>query len=89
MLSHELETLDQLLGGDLSLAVIRPIYPNTEAFMSGILGLLSSGDVHLFSLGEAIVPRWKWRELFVDGAAIQQLDSLKLKLTEQGSRRIA
>jgi hypothetical protein len=88
VLSPELETLDQLLGGELPLATIRPIYPSTEAFMSGILGLLSSGDVTLFLHGEA-VPHWRWRELFVDGTVIREEDSLKLKITELGSHRIA
>ncbi len=44
-MSAELETLDQLLGGVLSLAVIRNLYPDGDAFRRGVFGLLSSGDV--------------------------------------------
>jgi len=38
MFSPELETLDQLAGGDLSLAVVASFYPGHEAFKKGILG---------------------------------------------------
>jgi hypothetical protein len=43
MSSPELETLDQLLGGDLPLTTIRELYPNDAAFLQGVLGLLKSG----------------------------------------------
>ncbi len=61
-MSAELETLDQLLGGALSLAVIRNLYPDGEAFRRGVFGLLSSGDVCLLMIDQTIVPSWRWRE---------------------------
>ena len=47
-MSPELETLDQLLSGDLPLSVVRIVYPDDERFILGVLGLLSDGEIQLF-----------------------------------------
>ena len=47
MYAPELETLEQLLGGDMPLTVIANLYSTPEAFWQGIRGLLSCGDVLL------------------------------------------
>lgn len=88
-MSPELETLDQLLGGELSLAVIRNLYPDNDAFRRGVFGLLSSGDVCLSMVDQTIVSSNRWRELFVDGVFMNDLANLNLKITAQGARRIA
>ena len=88
-MSPELETLDQLLGGVLPLAVIRNFYPDVDAFRLGVFGLLTSGDVRLLPLDHTDVQSWRWRELFVDGTVTKELESMNLKITAQGARRIA
>lgn len=88
-MSAELETLDQLLGGVLSLAVIRNLYPDGESFRRGVFELLSSGDVSLLMVDQTVVPRWRWRELFVAGTVMNDLGNLSLKITEKGAHRIA
>ena len=88
-MSPELETLDQLLGGALPLAVIQNIYPDLEALRLGVFGLLTSGDVCLLAIDNTDVPSWRWRELFVDGSAMKELGNMRLKITAQGARRIA
>ena len=88
-MSAELETLDQLLGGVLSLAVIRNLYPDGESFRRGVFGLLSSDDVCLLMVDQTIVPSWRWRELFVAGTVMNDLGNLTLKITEKGAHRIA
>jgi len=88
-MSPELETLDQLLGGPLSLEIIRRVFPNSDAFMRGVLGLLTCGDVRLLELEENEVPSWRWREMFIEGSVSGMLDDLKLEITEQGAKRIA
>jgi hypothetical protein len=60
--SPELETLDQLLGGDLPLAVIRTVYPDDGGFVRGMAGLLAGGDIPLLADGVE-VPSWRWREV--------------------------
>jgi hypothetical protein len=65
MSSAEIETLDQLLGGELPLAVIRQFYSDDAAFIRGILGLLDEGDVRIIAQDKSDVLEWQWRELFV------------------------
>jgi hypothetical protein len=88
-MSSELETLDQLLGGDLSLAAVRTVYPDAEAFLRGIVGLLATGDVLLYSNEGLELPDWQWRELFRDQSILDRLPTLNLKITKQGISRIA
>jgi hypothetical protein len=87
-MSPELETLDQLLGSDLSLDVFRNLYPDSDAFRQGLPGLLSSGDVCLLRSDQTTEPEWRWKALFGEGAAMNELRSLKLSITAQGIRRI-
>jgi hypothetical protein len=81
-MSPELETLDQLLGGDLPLATIRGLYPDDASFQRGVLGLLQEGDIALIADGD--VPQWRWRDVL---AAIPH--GFILRLTEQGAKKIA
>ncbi len=85
-MSPELETLDQLLGGELTLSVVRRLYPDDEDFAKAIHGLLISGDVKLFA-GEE-VPQWRWRKLFVEGAWKCEETPLTLVLTDAGAKRM-
>lgn len=87
-MTPELETLDQLLGGNLSLTVVRNFYPDIQSFTGGILGLLRCGDVILKTVQEAEVPSWRWRELFVDGTIAEELNNLQLEITEQGAQKV-
>lgn len=87
-MSPELETFDQLLGGDLSLEIISMLYPSADEFKRGILGLLSSGDVSLLTREEIEVPAYRWRELFSEAKLMHELHHLKLHLTVQGARRM-
>jgi hypothetical protein len=84
-----METLDQLLGGNLPLATIRGLYPTIEAFRKGILGLLSGGDVRLRSPDGKDVEQWRWRVLFSAQTSVAELDSYRLDLTDQGAHKIA
>lgn len=87
-MSPELETLDQLQGSELPLAAIRAIYPDAEAFRRGVLALLSSGEVCLLGVDRVAVPSWRWRELFADEAVTDELERLKVKITDKGIQRI-
>lgn len=89
MPSPELETLDQLLGGDLALPVVRRVYPDDERFLRGVHGLLLSGDVDLLTADGQPVPPWKVEELFERRAILQAMDGFKLHLTDQGGKRVS
>ena len=83
-MSLELETLDQLLGGDMPLAVIRGLYPDDKTFTVGIHALLRNGDVRLFCEGKE-VPQWRWRELFQACGVTEEMPRLRLEITDQGA----
>jgi hypothetical protein len=88
-MSLEIETLDQLGGhGVEPLKIIRKVYPSDEHFLRGIYGLLKGGDVLLLK-GSDEVPEWQWSELFQDGGVLKSIDGFKLKLTDQGTKRIS
>ena len=80
--SPELETLDQIVGGDLSLAVIRTFYPDGPGFVRGMSGLLACGDVRLLE-GGVEVPRWRWREALSGDPA-----GFSASVTAAGARRV-
>jgi hypothetical protein len=88
-MSLELETLDQLLGGDLPLSVIRGLYPDDKSFVVAIHALLCCGDVRLFSVDGADVPAWRWRELFDAGGFKREMHRLRLDVTHQGAGRVS
>jgi hypothetical protein len=87
-LQPELETLDQLLGGDLSLTIIRTLYPSDITFVQGVLGLLFSGDVRLLSPDGNDVPEWQWRKFVTQLVAPPTINNLHLRITDRGVRRI-
>jgi hypothetical protein len=87
-MSPELETLDQLLGSDLSLAIVLRLYSDAAAFKLGVHGLIASGDVCLLTTDGMEVSNWRCRELFIDGTVMQDLEQMRLRITPQGARRI-
>lgn len=87
-MSPELETLDQLLGSDLSLKVALRLYPDADSFKRGVLGLIAGGDVCLLSADDIEVPQWRCRELFADKSEMQEIEQMKLRITAQGALRV-
>jgi hypothetical protein len=85
-MSPELETLDQLLGGEMPLEVFMRIYPDRPAFDRGILGLLKSGHVRLLQ-DRAEVPSWQWSEI-INRPLADQISGFYLEITEDGARQI-
>ena len=71
----------------MPLTTIRRLFPDDQSFARAINSLLSSGDIRLAAATE--IPRWRWRELFVDGGWTREQDLLKVELTDQGFRRIS
>lgn len=88
VITPELETLDQLDGGDLRLTIIREVYPDADHFLRGVHGLLQNGDVRLLEAGSE-VPKWRWRDLFENGSIMTNLEGFVLSITDQGVKRIA
>ena len=89
MWASELETLDQLLGGDQRLTIIARLYSTPDAFHKGVRGLLSCGDVLLLDGDGNTVPEWRRREIFAPGAQTEQLEQFRLRVTPQGAKRVS
>jgi len=87
-MSPELETLDQLAGGDLSLAVIQELFPDLQAFEKGVLRMLQSGDVRMLQLDGKAVEEWRWKEYLGEHSSEYDPAQLKLSLTTIGAGKI-
>jgi hypothetical protein len=85
MYSPELETLDQLSGEDMPLAVIRQLFGNADHFRKAILAMLHEGDIALLSQDGGIVPQWEWKPLLNDPT---RWPGKRLSLTDSGAKRI-
>jgi len=82
-MSPELETLDQLVGGPLTLAVVRRLYPDTRRFNVGILSMLESGDITMVDAAGQPIPTWDQRRHLTD-----LTDDFRLAITDRGIKRI-
>lgn len=82
-MSPELETLDQLLGGDLPASVIRKLFPDNERFMTAMRAMLTAGELRLMATDGTEIPRWKWSD-----ALASRVDFVRLAITDVGARRI-
>ncbi|MCI0351365.1 MAG: hypothetical protein L0Z53_18235 [Acidobacteriales bacterium] len=89
MHSPELETLDQLLSGDMPISVIGKLYSTPDACRRGLLGLLREGDVILLNPDQGEIPQWQWRQLFSQDDWLHELRDFRLRITEQGTKKIA
>ena|SRR5580765_2298350 len=82
-MAPELETLDQLLGGDLPLPVIRGLFADQERFVLAIYAMLEAGETRLFEAGGADVPKWRWHDILCNN-----VPSTRLAITKAGAKRI-
>jgi hypothetical protein len=85
--SPELETLDQLLGGDMPLEVVREWYDCGPRFARSVEAMLHAGEVRLVADG-ADVPRWRWTEVLSAAAERSTRSGARLAITAVGVRRI-
>ena len=82
-MSPELETLDQLSGGDLSVSVIRSLFPDEDQFLRAIEAMLEAGEIRLTTADNTVVPKWQRRETLHSAT-----DFTRVSITELGGRRI-
>ena len=86
--SPELETLDQLDGGDMALNVIRRVWPDDARFLVGIKALVVAGDVALIADDGTEVPAWRLRLLFDERSILNEIGRFSLRLTQQGISKL-
>jgi hypothetical protein len=82
-MSPELEILDQLLGGDMPIALLRRLFDDKERFARAIAAMLAVGDLLMLSPDGTEVPRWQRREV-LNGSGEAQLS-----ITKAGANRVA
>jgi hypothetical protein len=85
-MSPELETLDQLQGGDLPLGEVRKVFNDDGRFSHAVFAMLDAGEVRMLSEGSE-VPRWQWRQLLTSPSQ-SELSGLRLAITAAGAKRI-
>jgi hypothetical protein len=87
-MSPELEVLDQLVGGDLSLAVIAGLFADQEHCRRAIDAMVTSGEVHVLDAGGAVLPAWRYRELQYAQDTWSKATPYRLAITEMGAKRV-
>jgi hypothetical protein len=80
-MSPELETLDQLLGGDLSVATVRTLFDADDRFISAVTAMLHAGKLRL-SANDVEVPPWRWQSVLAGEP------QARLSITPSGARSI-
>jgi hypothetical protein len=81
----ELETLDQLQGGDLPLILVRRIFNNDERCQQALLAMLESKEIRIVNGDNVAVPNYRWRTAL---SFDDRTQDLKVSLLEAGARRI-
>ena len=62
-MTPELEVLDQLVGGDLTLAVIADLFPDQDRCRQAIGAMLKAGEVCILDAQGQALAAWRYREL--------------------------
>jgi hypothetical protein len=87
-MSPELDTLDQLLGGPMSVSTIRSLYDNQEHFFRATIAMLHTGQLRLMAHGEN-VPQYRWRTVLRFSDDQIRSENLQFEVTEAGARRVS
>jgi hypothetical protein len=89
-MSPELEILDQPLGGDMPLSVIRQVcHQETDRRSHSIGMMLRDGVVELVDAGGESVPSWRWGELLNEESIWERGSGYYFKLTKKGAEIIS
>ena len=85
MYPPELETLDQLCGGPMPLAVIRQLFGEDDRFRRAILAMLGDRQVLLLNGDDFEVPDWERNQLLSEQ---RKWEGYHLSITDSEARRI-
>jgi hypothetical protein len=82
----ELDVLDQLEGGPLSVSVIRKVFGDSDRFVRAVQAMLDAREIQLVDVDGTEVPKWKWREVL--DASPDADHKYMFVLTDLGAKRI-
>jgi hypothetical protein len=88
-MTPELDVLDQLLGGDLSLAVIAGLFSDQDHCRQAIGGMVKAGDVCILNADGERLPAWRYRELENAPDIWSKATPYRLSITETGAKRVS
>jgi hypothetical protein len=85
-MSPELEILDQLVGGDMLVCVLRQLFQDEEHFIRATTWMLNQGEIQLIDQEGAEVPAWNWKHALRKSLETPA-DEYRLSITLSGCRR--
>lgn len=83
-MSPELETLDQLLGGDLPVPAVRSLFADSARFVNAVLAMLKAGEIVLLDADGQSIPEWGWSRMLTSATGTN-----RIQITDRGAKRIA
>ncbi len=86
-MSPELETLDQLLTGDMQLLVIRKLFNDDAHFRTALMRMADAGDIELLDENDRPLPLWQSR-IVLDAIDVSALQHHRVRITSAGVNRI-
>ena len=87
-MSPELEALDQLLGGDMTLAVVASLFPDEAHARRAIAAMVAAGELRLLDAEAAALSPWQVSELERQPGSWRTDTRHRLTLTDAGARRV-
>jgi hypothetical protein len=88
-MTPELEVLDQLVGGDLSLAVIADLFPDQDRCRQAIGAMLKAGEVCILDAQGQALAAWRYRELEDAPDTWSKATAYRLSITDAGAKRVS
>lgn len=88
-MTPELEVLDQLLGGDLSLTTIADLFPDQDRCRRAIGAMLKAGEVRILDAGGQELPAWRYREVEAAPDTWSKATTYRLSITDAGAKRVS
>jgi hypothetical protein len=76
--------LDQRLGGDSTVSVVRSLIPDDKRFVHVALAMLNAGEIRLLDDDCANIAKWKWSQVLTSPTGTG-----RIQITDRGSKRIA
>ncbi len=87
-MTPELEVLDQLVAGDLSLAIIADLFPDQYRCRQAIGAMLKAGEVCILGERGQALPAWRYRELEDAPDTWSKATAYRLSSTDAGAKRL-
>lgn len=89
LVSQELEVLDQLISGSLSLAIIADLFPDRDRCRRALGAMVKCGEVRIVDAAGEALPQWRYREVESAPDTWSKGTPYRLEITDFGIKRIS